>query len=318
MMDYTYDTKHRTVAIEPHPHGIRNVTDLERHVHYLETEAYTSILKAFIAQSDLLTWGKEGLMTELRKELNITDIEHGEILTKINSDELIKRIREQRKLSSHAKDYIKASAPACASVSMGNSMIRLKTPSSATLFTQKKMSRSQASLISIPVPSSMPPKFNEVPLTAEFAHGNVEHSMEMFNYKVQLPPTGGGRVLKGKHQLQKDFHRSDCVKLKKKSDIIQIRATDMVIHDVEKMLFSSGKPDPVDIERAKRTLREQEIAITEALGKVVDVLERGDAPNQMQSYGVSKNTPGGQEMKIHANYCKLIGNGRLNELGDSF
>ncbi|XP_020219973.1 protein EMSY-LIKE 3 isoform X3 [Cajanus cajan] len=252
MMDYTYDTKHRTVAIaglfipsttEPHPHGIRNVTDLERHVHYLETEAYTSILKAFIAQSDLLTWGKEGLMTELRKELNITDIEHGEILTKINSDELIKRIREQRKLSSHAKDYIKASAPACASVSMGNSMIRLKTPSSATLFTQKKMSRSQASLISIPVPSSMP---------------------------------------------------------------------------VEKMLFSSGKPDPVDIERAKRTLREQEIAITEALGKVVDVLERGDAPNQMQSYGVSKNTPGGQEMKIHANYCKLIGNGRLNELGDSF
>ncbi|KAL2319504.1 hypothetical protein Fmac_028473 [Flemingia macrophylla] len=74
------------------PHGIRDVTD---HIHYLETEAYTSILKAFIAQSDLLTWGKEGLMTELRKELNVTDIEHGDILTKINSDELIKQISKR-------------------------------------------------------------------------------------------------------------------------------------------------------------------------------------------------------------------------------
>lgn len=32
-------------------------------------------------------------MTELRKELNVTDIEHGEILLKINSDQLIKQIR---------------------------------------------------------------------------------------------------------------------------------------------------------------------------------------------------------------------------------
>jgi len=30
--------------------------DLEHQIHYLETEAYTSVLKAFIAQSDLLTW----------------------------------------------------------------------------------------------------------------------------------------------------------------------------------------------------------------------------------------------------------------------
>ncbi|RDY09170.1 Protein EMSY-LIKE 3, partial [Mucuna pruriens] len=219
-------------------HGVRDVMDLEHHIHYLETVAYSSILKAFIAQSDLLTWGKEGLMTELRKELNITDVEHGEILTKINSDELIKRIREQRKLSSHAKDYIKASAPGCASASMGNSMIRFKNPSSATFYAQKKMSRSQASLTSIPIPSSMPPKFHDDPLTAEFSHGSVEKSMEMFNYNVQLPPVGGGRALKGKYQLQKDFHRSNCVKLKKRSDLIQIRATDKVIHDVSKILTS--------------------------------------------------------------------------------
>ncbi|XP_027353038.1 protein EMSY-LIKE 4-like [Abrus precatorius] len=314
MMDFTYDTtKHRSIVKFKEPHGIRDVMDLQHHIHCLETEAYSSILKAFIAQSDLLTWGKEGLMTELRKELNVTDVEHGEILAKINSDELIKKIRKQRKLASHAQDYTKASA----SASVRNS-IRLKTPSSASFYPQKKISRSQASLLAIPIPSSMPPKFNGDPLTAEFSHGNVEQSTEMFNYNVQLPPIGGGRVLKGKYQLEKDFHRSDCVKLKNRSDLIQIRATDRVIHDVEKMLFSREKPDPVDIERAKRTLREQEIAIIEALDKLADALERGDASKQMQRYEVSKNTAGGQETMIHANFRGLTGNGRLNGLGDSF
>lgn len=37
--------------------------------------------------------GKEGLMTDLRKELNITDIEHGKTLIAVNSDESVKRIR---------------------------------------------------------------------------------------------------------------------------------------------------------------------------------------------------------------------------------
>lgn len=112
-------------------HGRRDLTELEHHIHCLETEAYRSVLKAFISQSDLLTWvsilnllsviqfvsvssillqifslhvsyllnyclclqGKEGLMTDMRKELNVTDLEHGEILAAVNSDESVKRIR---------------------------------------------------------------------------------------------------------------------------------------------------------------------------------------------------------------------------------
>ncbi|KAI4301017.1 hypothetical protein L6164_034336 [Bauhinia variegata] len=99
-MDYS---KTKDDAIEPH--GRRDLMDLEHHIYFVETEAYSSVLKAFIAQSDLLTWGKEGLMTELRKELNVTDAEHGEILMQINSDKLVKLIREQRKLASHSQDY---------------------------------------------------------------------------------------------------------------------------------------------------------------------------------------------------------------------
>ncbi|KAJ1409129.1 ENT domain [Sesbania bispinosa] len=303
-------------SLQFEPRGIRDAVDLGHHVHCLETEAYNSVLKAFIAQSDLLTWGKEELMTELRKELNVTDVEHGEILMKINSDESIKWIREQRKLASHTQDYIKANTPSLPSASMRSSVIKLKTPSSAAFYPQKNMSSSQASHISIPIPSSMPPKFISDPLTAEFAHGKAEQSMEMFNYNVQLPPIGRGGVQKGKYPLKKYIHTSESLKLKNRSDIIEIRATDKVIHDVEKMLFSREKPDPIDIERAKWTLREQERALLEALGKLADVLERDDASNQMQCYEISKNTSGRQEMMMHANVGGLMG--RFNGLGGSF
>lgn len=36
---------------------------------------------------------KEGLITELRKELRVSDDEHRELLTRVNSDDIIRRIR---------------------------------------------------------------------------------------------------------------------------------------------------------------------------------------------------------------------------------
>lgn len=44
------------IALITERHGIRDAVDLEQHIHCLETQAYSSILKAFVAQSDLLTW----------------------------------------------------------------------------------------------------------------------------------------------------------------------------------------------------------------------------------------------------------------------
>lgn len=41
----------------------------------------------------LLNQEKEGLITELRKELRVSDDEHRELLTKVNGDDIIKRIR---------------------------------------------------------------------------------------------------------------------------------------------------------------------------------------------------------------------------------
>ncbi|CAJ2673078.1 unnamed protein product [Trifolium pratense] len=69
---------------------------MEVQIHQLEQDAYSAVLRAFKAQSDALTWEKEGLITELRKELRVSDDEHRELLTRVNSDEIIHRIREWR------------------------------------------------------------------------------------------------------------------------------------------------------------------------------------------------------------------------------
>ncbi|XP_057988834.1 protein EMSY-LIKE 3 isoform X2 [Hevea brasiliensis] len=72
-------------------------SDMETQIHNIEQEAYTSVLRAFKAQSDAITWEKESLITELRKELRVSDEEHRELLSRVNTDNIIRRIREWRK-----------------------------------------------------------------------------------------------------------------------------------------------------------------------------------------------------------------------------
>ncbi|GKV34578.1 hypothetical protein SLEP1_g42941 [Rubroshorea leprosula] len=58
---------------------------MEAQIHQLEQEAYCAVLRAFRAQFDAITWEKEGLITELRKELRVSDDEHRELLSKVNA-----------------------------------------------------------------------------------------------------------------------------------------------------------------------------------------------------------------------------------------
>ncbi|GFZ00654.1 Emsy N Terminus (ENT) domain-containing protein [Actinidia rufa] len=71
-------------------------TDMEAQIHHLEQEAYSSVLRAFKAQADAITWEKESLLTELRKELRLSNEEHRELLGRVNADDVIRRIREWR------------------------------------------------------------------------------------------------------------------------------------------------------------------------------------------------------------------------------
>ncbi|KAJ1409719.1 ENT domain [Sesbania bispinosa] len=75
--------------------------DMETQIHQLEQEAYSSVLRAFKAQADAITWEKESLITELRKELRLSNEEHRELLGRVNADDMIRRIREWRQAGGH-------------------------------------------------------------------------------------------------------------------------------------------------------------------------------------------------------------------------
>ncbi|TXG55755.1 hypothetical protein EZV62_017068 [Acer yangbiense] len=83
------------VGSVPYPR-MYNDTDMETQIHQLEQEAYSSVLRAFKAQADAITWEKESLITELRKELRLSNEEHRELLGRVNADDMIRRIREWR------------------------------------------------------------------------------------------------------------------------------------------------------------------------------------------------------------------------------
>ncbi|KAF5445827.1 hypothetical protein F2P56_031512 [Juglans regia] len=88
------------VGSVPYPR-IYGETDMETQIHQLEQEAYSSVLRAFKAQADAITWEKESLITELRKELRLSNEEHRELLGRVNADDVIRRIREWRQAGGH-------------------------------------------------------------------------------------------------------------------------------------------------------------------------------------------------------------------------
>ncbi|KAK4373045.1 hypothetical protein RND71_008429 [Anisodus tanguticus] len=112
----------------------RMYVDMEVQIHNLEQEAYGAILRAFKAQSDALTWEKESLITELRKELRVSDDEHRDLLTKVNADNLIHRIREWRK-------------------TMGNQPVHEQLPSPTVSGPRKRPKMSQSVIMPLGAPS---------------------------------------------------------------------------------------------------------------------------------------------------------------------
>ncbi|PWA64774.1 EMSY N-terminal [Artemisia annua] len=82
----------RTMAVGTAPFQ-RVPNNMEEEIHRIEQEAYSSVLRAFKAQSDAITWEMETLITDLRKELRISDEEHRRLLAMVNSDDIIMRIR---------------------------------------------------------------------------------------------------------------------------------------------------------------------------------------------------------------------------------
>ncbi|KAG0571595.1 hypothetical protein KC19_VG025400 [Ceratodon purpureus] len=73
-----------------------NSLQIDQQIRQLELDAYHSLLRAFSAQSEVITWSKEGLMSDMRKELRVADEQHREMLGKVSHDETLRRIRQWR------------------------------------------------------------------------------------------------------------------------------------------------------------------------------------------------------------------------------
>ncbi|CAN0902008.1 Protein EMSY-LIKE 3 [Linum grandiflorum] len=130
---------------------IPRISDMEIQIHNIEQEAYRAVLRAFKAQSDAITWvstlvhlEKEGLITELRKELRVSDEEHRELLSRVNNDDMIRTIREWRKTSRSQSGMPSNAQP-------GHD--RAPSPSVSASRKKQKTSQSVASLSSMGAPS---------------------------------------------------------------------------------------------------------------------------------------------------------------------
>jgi hypothetical protein len=81
-------------------------SNVDREIRQIEQQAYTGVLRAFKVQSDAITWEKESLITELRKELQISDKEHRVLLKGVTEEEAVCRIRYHSEALPFSEMYI--------------------------------------------------------------------------------------------------------------------------------------------------------------------------------------------------------------------
>ncbi|WRX24786.1 ENT domain - like 3 [Theobroma cacao] len=197
----------RESKLRKKPHG-RDEIDMIFQIHCMEKEDYGSVLRAFFAQSDRLSWGKERLITELRQELNVTDVEHGELLWKIISDESFKMIREWRKSAPYVQDSLagELNASRSAPSPMGHaSEKKRKTSHASDSIFHKQEPHGQASLGFLPFPTPAP------------------------------SDDKGRRIVKSKTKI--GYHGPYFEHLKEGADVIQIRETKRLLHELRRLVF---------------------------------------------------------------------------------
>ncbi|KAG1358686.1 protein EMSY-LIKE 3 [Cocos nucifera] len=268
------------ISSGPESHGT-DLVNMEFQIHRMETEAYGAVLRAFIAQSDVLSWGKEGLISELRKELRVSDVEHREILGKINSDDSIKSIRELHENADAQVTTINASSFDPNSISQ-ISRKKLK-PGHMTVSSSPKYPP-HAQPLPTAVPSSLATHAREDHWSDKASvfspQGDVGQALIPVHQNRQAPSTGKARGSLIVQTSKKGFVHSGVENLKPGSDIIEILATDKLIHEVERVCGVEN-PDPAQIEKVKIMLRGHERALLEAIGRLADVSD-DDSPDHGQ------------------------------------
>lgn len=234
-------------------------TDMETHIHRAEQEAYTSVLRAFKAQSDAISWDKESLITELRKELRVSDEEHRELLSKVNADDVIGRIREWRKGGGPKHVYDSVHSPMFSA-----SVKKQKTPQSVASLSA-----------SAPSPALDPPFQPSLAALkrgpASDSRGKKPKSISPEDIRRDGVQSGSGDVLKTsvdrggatKGPLKNYFPSLKNRTGKVLADI-EILQTDALIKQADKV-FNASRLDPSEVEKARKLLKDHEQALVDAI-----------------------------------------------------
>ncbi|CAO2184214.1 unnamed protein product [Urochloa humidicola] len=229
---------------QPRPHS-----KLDCDIHQIEQQAYTGVLRAFKMQSDALTWEKESLITELRRELKVSDEEHRVLLNKVNEEEAVHGIRQSRQGGGMQSSLYH------------NSVV------SHNLGPLKKQKKSH-SVYSFPVGPQSP----IVPL--HVVAGNKADTMAPENirwgsgYNAALPSQVGwlasGSAVPGSGRIGR-FHETPKGISLFKFNHIDVPNTGNLVKKVEMVL---SHPDVYAIQKAKKLLIDQEQSLLDAIAKL--------------------------------------------------
>ncbi|OMO67847.1 hypothetical protein CCACVL1_20267 [Corchorus capsularis] len=268
------------------PHGT-DIIDMSYQLRCLEIAAYGSVLRAFRAQADHLSWDQEGIITQLRQELNVSDAEHGELLLKINSDESIKLIREWQNGDTNVQESFSGDLNASESAlyMMGYALQKKrKTSHSSDSIMHLQEPHVQASAGNLPIPIPAPPKHT--------GNGILKSKTERFDHSK-----GGPDVI--------EIHET------KKADVIEIHETKKLLQEIEKVVNGRKGTDPAQIEKAKLILSvilAHERSLLWALAKLSDVADDDGSPVQMlHHYSNGEVIENMRPMPMNSNFQRQAG-----------
>ncbi|WZZ22959.1 protein EMSY-LIKE 2 [Brassica rapa] len=293
---------------------------MEVEIHILEQEAYCAVLRAFKAQSDAISWEKESMITELRKELRVSDDEHRELLTSVHNDDIIKRIREWRQGGGNqvVRHVNNQSLDVLPSPAYSASRKKQKTFQSYPSMGSTRSRSFNNHLVSGAVSANEPAEaligrkvwtkwpednsFYEAVITqynaVEGLHALVydlntaNETWEWVDLK-EIPPQdirwGGeenGAALNAGHGSRRTLSNGGLGRVpltqprrdhlvaqngggRKLFDEIELFNTDSLVKEVERV-FDSNLPDPHELDKAKKLLKEHEQALVSAIARLAD------------------------------------------------
>ncbi|XP_059646379.1 protein EMSY-LIKE 1-like isoform X4 [Cornus florida] len=293
------------VGSMPYP---RMYSDIETQIHKLEQEGYSSVLRAFKAQSDAITWEKEGLITELRKELRVSDDEHRELLTRVNADDVICRIREWRQAGGNHNATLGIPQP-----------IHDLIPSPTVSASRKKQKTSRSMSFGVAsqglhpqsIPASMQPSPAAVKHGPAFGVGgkNFRPSMQypsmvstgrgqLTNQSSSGPVTNEpaeaviGRTVMTRWPEDDNFYEAVI------KDYNPVEGRHALVYDIHtanetwewidlkevEKVFNSSHLDLLEIEKAKKMLKEHEQALIDVIAKLADASDSESDEGQPLSH----------------------------------